>query len=63
VAALSVIPYRDVVERGLFSTRAPARVNPLGLSNVKLIESVWKSVAGATILVAGCCKRNSRSWL
>jgi len=37
-AALSVIPYRDVVERGLFSTRAPARVNPLGLSNVKLIE-------------------------
>jgi tRNA-Thr(GGU) m(6)t(6)A37 methyltransferase TsaA len=36
-AALSVIPYRDVVERGLFSTRAPARVNPIGLSNVKLI--------------------------
>ena len=37
-AALSVIPYRDVVERGLFSTRAPARVNPIGLSNVELIE-------------------------
>ena len=37
-AKLSVIPYRDVVERGLFSTRAPARVNPIGLSNVKLIE-------------------------
>jgi tRNA (Thr-GGU) A37 N-methylase len=37
-ATLSVVPYRDVVARGLFSTRAPARVNPIGLSNVKLIE-------------------------
>jgi tRNA-Thr(GGU) m(6)t(6)A37 methyltransferase TsaA len=29
-----VIPYRDTVERGLFSTRAPARPNPIGLSCV-----------------------------
>jgi tRNA (adenine37-N6)-methyltransferase len=37
-AKLAVIPYRDVVERGLFSTRAPARINPIGLSNVRLLE-------------------------
>jgi tRNA-Thr(GGU) m(6)t(6)A37 methyltransferase TsaA len=33
-----VVPYRDVVERGLFSTRAPARPNPLGLSVVRLLS-------------------------
>lgn len=33
-----VIPYRDVVERGLFSTRAPSRPNPIGLSAVRLLE-------------------------
>jgi tRNA-Thr(GGU) m(6)t(6)A37 methyltransferase TsaA len=37
-AQLSVIPYRDVVERGLFATRAPARINPIGLSNVRLLQ-------------------------
>ncbi len=31
-----VIPYRDVVERGLFATRAPSRPNPIGLSVVRL---------------------------
>jgi tRNA-Thr(GGU) m(6)t(6)A37 methyltransferase TsaA len=36
-AKLTVIPYRDVVERGLFATRAPARPNPIGLSNVRLL--------------------------
>ncbi len=36
-AKLRVIPYRDVVERGLFATRAPARPNPIGLSNVRLL--------------------------
>jgi len=36
-AKLTVIPYRDIVERGLFATRAPARVNPIGLSNVRLL--------------------------
>lgn len=33
-----VIPYRDVVERGLFATRAPCRPNPIGLSTVRLLE-------------------------
>lgn len=32
-----VLPYRDTVERGLFSTRAPARPNPIGLSCVRLL--------------------------
>ena len=36
-ARLSVVPYRDTVERGLFATRAPARPNPIGLSCVRLI--------------------------
>lgn len=31
-----VVPYRDVHERGLFSTRAPCRPNPIGLSVVRL---------------------------
>ncbi|MDR3633609.1 MAG: tRNA (N6-threonylcarbamoyladenosine(37)-N6)-methyltransferase TrmO [Isosphaeraceae bacterium] len=35
-ARLSVVPYRDTVERGLFATRAPARPNPIGLSAVRL---------------------------
>lgn len=33
-----VIPYRDVVERGLFATRSPSRPNPIGLSAVRLIS-------------------------
>ena len=33
-----VVPYRDTVERGLFSTRAPSRPNPIGLSCVELRE-------------------------
>ncbi len=33
---LTVIPYRDTVEHGLFATRAPARPNPIGLSSVRL---------------------------
>lgn len=35
---LRVIPFMDDVERGLFSTRAPRRPNPIGLSLVKLLE-------------------------
>jgi tRNA-Thr(GGU) m(6)t(6)A37 methyltransferase TsaA len=46
-AQLTVIPYRDVVERGLFATRAPARVNPLGLSNVRLLE-----ISGTVLRIA-----------
>jgi len=35
---LKVIPFLDNQERGLFSTRAPNRPNPIGLSVVKLIK-------------------------
>ena len=51
-AKLKVIPYRDVVERGLFATRAPARINPLGLSNVRLlgIEGTILRIADVDIL-------------
>lgn len=34
---LRVKPYMDDAEHGLFSTRAPARPNPIGMSSVKLI--------------------------
>ena len=34
---LSVTPYLDKTERGLFATRAPSRPNPIGLSNVRLL--------------------------
>lgn len=37
-AKLSVVPYRDTVERGLFATRAPARPNALGMSCVRLLN-------------------------
>lgn len=33
-----VVPFLDDHERGLFSTRAPARPNPIGLSVVRLIS-------------------------
>jgi tRNA-Thr(GGU) m(6)t(6)A37 methyltransferase TsaA len=33
---LEVIPFLDSQPRGLFSTRAPKRPNPIGLSTVKL---------------------------
>ena len=35
---LSVVPYRDRRERGLFATRAPSRPNPIGLSVVRLLR-------------------------
>ncbi len=34
---LKVVPYRDNVPRGVFSTRAPSRPNPIGLSCVRLL--------------------------
>jgi tRNA-Thr(GGU) m(6)t(6)A37 methyltransferase TsaA len=34
---LKVVPFMDDVERGLFSTRAPRRPNPIGLSLVRLL--------------------------
>ena len=36
-AKLTLVPYRDTVERGVFATRAPSRPNPLGISCVKLL--------------------------
>ncbi len=33
---LEVVPYRDNTKRGLFSTRAPSRPNPIGVSCVLL---------------------------
>lgn len=38
--SLKVIPYLDNKERGLFSTRAPKRPNPIGLSVVQLEKIV-----------------------
>ena len=35
---LKVIPFLDTVERGIFSTRSPARPNPVGLSIVEIIS-------------------------
>lgn len=35
---LKVTPFLDTMERGLFSTRAPSRPNPIGLSIVKIIR-------------------------
>lgn len=43
-----VVPYRDTVERGLFSTRAPTRPNPIGMSVVRLV-----SIEGAVLHVQG----------
>ena len=39
----TVVPYRDVLKRGLFATRSPPRPNAIGISAVKLI-SVEKGV-------------------
>ncbi len=36
-ARTRVVPYRDVVERGLFATRSPTRPCPIGLSVVRLL--------------------------
>jgi len=41
---LLVKPFLDTVKRGLFSTRAPRRPNPIGLSIVRLVK-----VEGLTI--------------
>jgi len=43
-ARLQVIPYRDVVEHGIFATRVPARPNALGMSCVRLVQ-----IAGAVL--------------
>jgi tRNA (adenine37-N6)-methyltransferase len=45
---LRVVPFRDAVARGVFSTRAPCRPNPIGLSCVRLIQ-----VSGRRIVFSG----------
>jgi tRNA-Thr(GGU) m(6)t(6)A37 methyltransferase TsaA len=47
-AQLVVTPYLDTVPRGLFATRAPARPNPIGLSSVRLL-----GIVGRTLHVEG----------
>lgn len=37
-SSLSVIPYMDEVPHGVFSTRAPGRPNPIGISVVRLVR-------------------------
>jgi len=44
---LRVTPYMDKVQRGLFSTRAPSRPNPIGISPVRLL-----GIEGNTLQVA-----------
>jgi tRNA-Thr(GGU) m(6)t(6)A37 methyltransferase TsaA len=46
-AKLSVLPYRDTREHGVFATRVPSRINPIGMSAVRLV-----SVEGTTLQVA-----------
>jgi tRNA-Thr(GGU) m(6)t(6)A37 methyltransferase TsaA len=38
VGKLLVTPFLDTQERGLFATRSPARINPLGMSAVRLLS-------------------------
>ena len=45
---LTVKPFLDNVNRGLFSTRAPRRPNPIGLSIVRLLR-----IDGPTLFVEG----------
>lgn len=47
-AELAVTPYLDTAPRGLFATRAPCRLNPIGLSPVRL-----RGIAGNILQVDG----------
>lgn len=44
---LTVTPFLDTVERGLFATRAPCRPNPIGMSPVRLL-----AVEGSVLRIA-----------
>jgi tRNA-Thr(GGU) m(6)t(6)A37 methyltransferase TsaA len=46
--SLTVTPFMDTEKRGLFSTRAPRRPNPIGLSMVRLV-----SVHGTVLRIKG----------
>lgn len=45
---LTVVPFMDAQPRGLFSTRAPRRPNPIGLSIVRLL-----AIEGSVLHVEG----------
>ena len=51
-AKLIVEPFREKSQRGLFSTRAPCRPNPIGISVVRLLRIVGNNlyVAGIDVL-------------
>ena len=38
VFSLKVKPYLDIIQHGVFATRAPARPNPIGMSIVNLVK-------------------------
>jgi len=46
--SLKVVPFMDTIGRGVFSTRAPNRPNPIGLSLTRLVAR-----AGNTLTIAG----------
>lgn len=46
--ALSVVPFMDTVERGVFSTRSPLRPNHIGISIVELVR-----VEGCSVVIRG----------
>lgn len=50
--ALCLKPFLDIVERGVFATRAPCRPNPIGLSLVRLLRRDGNvlRIAGVDIL-------------
>jgi tRNA-Thr(GGU) m(6)t(6)A37 methyltransferase TsaA len=43
-ARLTVTPFLDDQSRGIFATRSPARPNPIGLSTVRLIAIVGRTI-------------------
>lgn len=49
---LIVVPFLDTEQRGVFSTRAPVRPNPIGISVVKLIniKGNWLNVENLDVL-------------
>ena len=49
---LTVVPYMDTVEHGVFATRSPARPNKIGMSAVKLekVEGNVLHISGVDIL-------------
>jgi len=49
---LQAVPFLDSVKRGVFSTRAPRRPNPIGMSIVRLlaVEGSMLQIAGVDII-------------